>query len=108
IRVIRRYKAHTRLELFPETGRQHQIRAHLQAIGHPVIGDKLYGAPDEVYLEFARARGMTDRLWSILGIGRQALHARRLSFPHPDGARISLESPWPPDLASFEASLGAP
>jgi 23S rRNA pseudouridine1911/1915/1917 synthase len=64
-----------------DTGRTHQIRVHLAAIGHPVCGDPLYGRPD------------------CYGLGRQFLHAHRLSFPHPvSGAPIDVVSPLPPDL----------
>ena len=72
------------LEVRLETGRTHQIRVHLEAIGHPVAGDMTYG----------RRR---DRL----GIGRQFLHAARLTFSHPHtGETIDVESPLPEDLQS--------
>lgn len=72
---------HTLLRLKLETGRTHQIRVHLQAIGHPVAGDPEYGA-----------RG-------ALGLQRQFLHAARLAFAHPvTGAPIAVESPLPGDL----------
>ena len=68
-----------------ETGRTHQIRAHLQAIGHPVCGDPEYGRP------------------GLLGLDRQFLHAARLAFAHPvTGAPIDVSSPLPADL---EAAL---
>jgi 23S rRNA pseudouridine1911/1915/1917 synthase len=66
-----------------ETGRTHQIRVHLQAIGHPVCGDPEYGTP------------------GLLGLERQFLHATRLSFEHPvTGARVEVHSPLPLDLQS--------
>lgn len=72
------------LSLRLDTGRTHQIRVHLQAIGHPVCGDPEYGT------------GGRD---SILGLRRQFLHATRLAFPHPvSGERIELSSPLPADL----------
>jgi 23S rRNA pseudouridine1911/1915/1917 synthase len=72
---------HTRLDVRLETGRTHQIRVHLAAIGLPVAGDKVYG----------RARE--------LGLERQFLHAGRLAFPHPfTGERVDVESPLPADL----------
>jgi 23S rRNA pseudouridine1911/1915/1917 synthase len=65
-----------------ETGRTHQIRVHLQAIGHPVAGDPEYGGE------------------GAFGLGRQFLHAARLAFPHPvTGAAVDVESPLPEDLA---------
>jgi len=64
-----------------DTGRTHQIRVHLNAIGHPVCGDPEYGRP------------------GLLGLERQFLHATRLAFEHPfTGERIELESPLPADL----------
>jgi 23S rRNA pseudouridine1911/1915/1917 synthase len=69
------------LRLRLETGRTHQIRVHLQAIGHPVLGDPEYGTP------------------GTLGLERQFLHATRLAFEHPlTGQRVDVSSPLPPDL----------
>jgi 23S rRNA pseudouridine1911/1915/1917 synthase len=66
-----------------ETGRTHQIRVHMQAIGHPVLGDHAYGGP------------------SRFGLERQFLHAERLAFPHPvTGEEIDVSSPLPEDLAA--------
>jgi len=78
--------ADTLLRVRLETGRTHQIRAHMQAIGHPVAGDREYGGAGRH------------------GLGRQFLHSARLVFTHPvSGARIELASPLPADLA---AALG--
>jgi 23S rRNA pseudouridine1911/1915/1917 synthase len=71
------------LRLKLETGRTHQIRVHLAAIGHPVLGDPTYGVSG-----------------AQIGLGRQFLHAARLGFEHPaDGHRVELTSELPPDLA---------
>ncbi|MEA2277490.1 MAG: rRNA synthase [Solirubrobacteraceae bacterium] len=71
----------TLLRVRLETGRTHQIRAHLQAIGHPVVGDPEYGTPGR------------------LGLERQFLHAARLAFAHPvTGAAVDVSSPLPADL----------
>ncbi len=65
-----------------ETGRTHQIRVHLDSVGHPVVGDRVYGRRQET-----------------LGLERQFLHAARLAFPHPEtGVPIEIESPLPHDL----------
>jgi 23S rRNA pseudouridine1911/1915/1917 synthase len=73
----------TLLRVRLETGRTHQIRAHLLAIGHPVCGDPEYG----------RA--------GVFGLERQFLHAARLAFAHPvTGAQLDLAAPLPPDLAA--------
>lgn len=76
-RVLRRSKIHTLLELELETGRKNQIRCHLEYVGHPIIGDKKYGARTNP-------------------IGRVALHAGKLCFIHPaTGERLNFETPIP-------------
>jgi len=79
--VVELFPRHTLLDVKLETGRTHQIRVHLNAIGLPVAGDPVYGRPRE------------------LGLERQFLHAERLAFTHPfGGERIEVESPLPEDL----------
>jgi 23S rRNA pseudouridine1911/1915/1917 synthase len=88
-----------------ETGRQHQIRLHLASLGAPVVGDKLYG-PDE--RAFARSADgeLTAADSTMLELPRHALHAAKLSLPHPiTGARLCIEAPLPRDLSDFWASL---
>jgi 23S rRNA pseudouridine1911/1915/1917 synthase len=84
--VRERFEGATLLEAAPRTGRTHQIRVHLSAVGHPILGDARYGgAGDE-----ARA----------LGLSRPFLHAFRIGFDHPaTGERLELEDPLPDDLA---------
>ena len=73
-----------------ETGRTHQIRVHLSAIGHPVVGDQAY------------SKNRSD-----FGLGRQFLHSSELAFDHPlDGRRVSFESPLPRDLSELLDRLG--
>lgn len=87
--VIRRFGGYSLLDVRLETGRTHQIRVHLAALGHPVAGDGVYG------------RGGRPP-----GLKRQFLHARRLAFPHPvDEREMAFEAPLPADLAAFLASL---
>ncbi len=74
------------MELYPKTGRTHQIRVHMKAINHPVICDSLY-APKRP---------------SLLGFERLALHARMVTCKHPNGSVLSLEAPYPED---FEHAL---
>lgn len=77
----------TLLDVKLMTGRTHQIRVHMAAIGHPCVGDPLYGADTE--------------LSAWLGLDRQWLHAVRLGFIHPSsGERVEFESPYPPDLTA--------
>ncbi len=72
------------LEVHPETGRTHQIRVHLKAIGVPVRYDRIYGKQ---------------------GVGRQMLHAWRLRFPHPAGGMLTVSSPLPPDMVAEVRSM---
>ncbi len=81
--VVELLRRHALLRVTLETGRTHQIRVHLAAIGLPVAGDPTYGRPGE------------------LGLERQFLHASRLAFDHPvTGARVDVESALPDDLAA--------
>ena len=84
VRRLEEMGAYALVEARLETGRTHQIRVHLEAEGMPVAGDPVYG-----------------RRRDDLGVGRQFLHAARLSFPHPEtGEPVDVESPLPPDLAA--------
>lgn len=79
------------VELEPRTGRMHQLRVHMASIGRPLVGDARYGGA----LTFA---------------GRPAprlmLHAARLTFPHPDGGRLTVEAPLPADFAALAEAAG--
>jgi len=91
--VTRRLRDYTLLDVRLETGRTHQIRVHLAALGHPVAGDVVYGR-----------RPRPD------GLARQFLHARRLTFAHPaDPAReLTFEAPLPDDLRGFLKDVSTP
>jgi 23S rRNA pseudouridine1911/1915/1917 synthase len=85
----------------PRTGRQHQIRAHLHHTGLHLLGDKIYGADEMIFDRFARG-ALTDEDRVALRLPRQALHAWRLSLPHPRTSdRLDLEAPLAPDLRDF-------
>jgi 23S rRNA pseudouridine1911/1915/1917 synthase len=101
-----RARGHTLLELFPHTGRQHQLRVHLSAIGHPIVGDKLYGPEREAPFLETIETGLTPELVARLGHERHALHAFRLAFDHPlTGAPVQLEAPLSADLVALWARL---
>jgi 23S rRNA pseudouridine1911/1915/1917 synthase len=99
---------HSLLALFPRSGRQHQLRVHLAALGCPIVGDKLYGPEREAaFLEYIET-GLTPELLARLGHARQALHAHTLSFAHPEnGERFRAVAPLPSDLAELWATLSA-
>ncbi len=92
----------SRLRLRLETGRTHQIRVHLASLGHPLLGDRVYGtgfrASEKLLSDPARI--------ALERLGRQALHAALLGFEHPiSGDRMIFESPLPPDLEALQAAL---
>lgn len=101
-RVLMRAEHHTLVSLRPRTGRQHQLRVHMAAIGHPIVGDKLYGpAGSQAFLDFLD-RGLDRELVAQLGHTRQALHAHRLRLVHPrTGRPIDLVAPLAPDLQAL-------
>jgi 23S rRNA pseudouridine1911/1915/1917 synthase len=91
-RVIRRFAHFTLLEAHPETGRTHQLRVHFASLGHPVVGDTLYGAPARV--RFGEESAQT--------LGRNFLHAAAVEFLHPASRTVvSLQTPLPEELEAI-------
>ena len=87
----------------PETGRLHQIRVHLAHLGHPVVGDKIYGPDEGCYLRFIET-GWTPELARVLWLDRHALHAHRLTFDPGDGrGPRAVEAPLPGDMGAWLA-----
>jgi 23S rRNA pseudouridine1911/1915/1917 synthase len=91
-RVLERWPLGMSIAAFPETGRTHQVRLHLEALGCPLLGDKAHGGP----MFLTRADG------ARLDVARPLLHALALRVRHPDDGELQVAAPLPPD---FEAAL---
>ena len=90
------------VECYPKTGRQHQIRLHLEAAGHPIVGDKLYGLPEAEALRFYDRQHLSAEAIAAMILPRHALHAAGLKFEHPQTLqRMDIRCPLPKDLADF-------
>jgi 23S rRNA pseudouridine1911/1915/1917 synthase len=96
--------AATLLRLRAHTGRLHQLRAHLAHLGHPVLGDKIYGPDPALYLKFIE-QGWTEEHERRLPIPRHALHAHRLAFRW-DGQERVFTVPMPEDMAALARAMG--
>jgi 23S rRNA pseudouridine1911/1915/1917 synthase len=97
-KVLARMDSFTLVAVRIHTGRTHQIRVHFSALGHPVVGDTLYGAPRQVRLPRNAAAPPP--------LGRNFLHAARISFEHPrTGKQVTVILPLPPELARFAREL---
>jgi len=89
-KVLRLYNGYTLLEVFPQTGRTHQIRVHLASIGFPIVGDKIYGKAKKL---------------NKLNLPRHFLHAQTISFVLPSGKSIKIQAPLPEDLKKILQQL---
>jgi 23S rRNA pseudouridine1911/1915/1917 synthase len=89
-KTIRNFKDYSLLEVTPKTGRTHQIRIHLKSIGHPIVGDKIYGSKSPDYPP---------------NLSRLFLHAQKLEFTTPDGKALALETDLPEDLQKVVSAL---
>jgi 23S rRNA pseudouridine1911/1915/1917 synthase len=104
-RMATRYGAFTLVEVRIETGRTHQIRVHAQSLGHPVVGDTLYGAP-RVIQPAVRKDGVQRPTEASVGLERNFLHAAHLEFAHPQtGKTVAVDAPLPAELVEFLALL---
>ena len=101
VEVEERLEGFTLLRCKPHTGRQHQIRVHLEHMGYPIVGDKLYGTSSDVFLRNIR-EALSIEVRPGLSLSRHALHAHRLSFRHPDTNEMMVfHAPLPKELLYF-------
>jgi 23S rRNA pseudouridine1911/1915/1917 synthase len=102
VTVVERFATASLLEVQLETGRTHQIRVHLSEAGHPLLADALYGGTKRE----AKLPPADPARLAAAAIGRQALHARVLAFPHPrSGERLRFEAPLPADFSAALVAL---
>ena len=100
-RIESRYGKFTLLSVKIDTGRTHQIRVHLASLGHPVVGDNLYGAPREIAPPRRKGAASSSNE-NPLQLERNFLHAAALEFAHPrTGDALSFARPLPPELEHF-------
>lgn len=100
-RVVRPYPGRSLIACRPRTGRQHQIRVHMDAIGHSLVGDKLYGLDEQIFQRSADGE-LTGEDLEVLELPRHALHNHMLAFRSPkSGEHVRVESPLAKDLARY-------
>jgi 23S rRNA pseudouridine1911/1915/1917 synthase len=99
--VEKRSPRFTFVRLMPRTGRAHQLRVHMAWLGHPIVGDKVYGPDETLYLQFIE-HGVTSEMLQKLLLPRHALHAERVSFLHPRTQQpCAFEARLPDDMKVF-------
>lgn len=105
-RVVKSFRDYALVEALPETGRTHQVRVHLAALGYPVACDPLYGDGKPVLLSAIKRAWKGDPFEERPLLSRTALHAASLEFPHPvTGLPLRIEAPDPKDLRASLAQL---
>jgi 23S rRNA pseudouridine1911/1915/1917 synthase len=100
-RVMKKYRAHTLVQVRLESGRTHQIRVHMAHLHYPVVGDPVYGGRLKI------PTGASENLKNVLrGFRRQALHALKLSLVHPKtGKRVQWATSVPEDMSKLMEAL---
>ena len=92
-------QCYTLVRVHPHTGRRHQIRVHAASLGHPLVGDKLYGDDPTIMMQFVR-EGFSEELLARIPLRRHALHCSEVEFTTEKGTEV-FRAPAPPDLVKF-------
>jgi 23S rRNA pseudouridine1911/1915/1917 synthase len=100
VQVERRTDRYALVRCTLVTGRQHQIRVHLANAGFPIVGDKLYAHGDDAFIDYCD-EGLTPELAALFVLPRHALHAARITVPHPEGGNVTGDAPLPADMAGL-------
>jgi 23S rRNA pseudouridine1911/1915/1917 synthase len=99
--VEKRLRHFTVVRLMPRTGRAHQLRVHMAWLGYPIVGDKVYGPDETLYLQFIE-QGVTNEMLEKLLLPRHALHAERVAFLHPGTQQpCAFQASLPDDMKVF-------
>ena len=102
--VVERFRGYTLVKVMPKTGRTHQIRVHMRAIGHPVVADFMYSSQESCYLSDLLQKEREEGELPI--IDRQALHAHRIEFFHPiHNKKMEFEVDLPDDISALVKTL---
>ncbi len=102
--VVERFRGYTLVKVMPKTGRTHQIRVHMRAIGHPVVADFMYSSQESCYLSDLLQKEREEGELPI--IDRQALHAHRIEFFHPiHNKKMEFEVDLPEDISALVNTL---
>ena len=102
--VVERFRGYTLVKVMPKTGRTHQIRVHMRAIGHPVVADFMYSSQESCYLSDLLQKEREEGELPI--IDRQALHAHRIEFFHPiHNKKMEFEVDMPADISALVSIL---
>ena len=104
VRVVRRRAGMTHVRCRLHTGRTHQIRVHLDHVGHALVGDRLYGVPPDVFLELYHHGMGIEEITRLTGAPRHALHAALVAFNALSGATVTVESALAADLEALWSS----
>jgi 23S rRNA-/tRNA-specific pseudouridylate synthase len=100
-RVLRKSSRFALVELRPKTGRTHQLRVHMAAVGCPLVGDKIYGVEDAVFLD-SLAGTLSAESQARLILDRHALHSASIEFFHPwEDRQMTMAAPLPTDMSDL-------